>query len=349
MAHVLGSRAAASPPCLASDRELVQNFPPVSTSSWETHARMTWQTTSPIVVEIQPTPGKLFLSVSRRRKIPMLWTLFSVASENQDNSNTSDLAVDLALVDCLGDREMDVANEDEARRDARSEANDPSEAPTGRSARERRKLRNARRSDNQAVLEQKRSEQQDRLVAEMNAPKRRERMKKREKDRNALMKLGMQWYMLTVNRSSELLAKVDVAEALSANFPEMAFELFIPVYSSGKLNKSGSLVTTEVRLHAGRIFLKCTMSDEVFDFITRLERVQRIHCRLVGHGSDISLVPVPTPEKDVEAMKMKCAEFEALYEQLKQEVEKRESKANTGDVGESEEGLEVPLDSDAKA
>ncbi|KAH7296153.1 hypothetical protein KP509_26G011400 [Ceratopteris richardii] len=199
------------------------------------------------------------------------------------------------------------------------------------SARERRKERNERRMQQQEQGSSWREEIEELHISR----KTRASTKglKYELDMTRLTARGMQWWMVLVSMRAELSVAEDIRSALSREFADEKFELFVPSVPTKRILKDGSISPATRRLHAGCVFLRCVLRRNLYDVVRRVPRVRGFFGKRVGFYDPV-IMPTPVPDEDIARMRRKVKEEESELERL-QNLSKEERLNEHADIEEA--------------
>eukprot|EP00250_Pteridium_aquilinum_P028436 c37150_g1_i1 orf=44-1060(+) len=209
------------------------------------------------------------------------------------------------------------------------------------SAKERRKERNERREQLKVSWRVEVEEK------EMEKKKAVPKGLKYELDMSRLTARGMQWWMVLVPMRLEISMAEFISSALSRDFPDEDFEVFVPSIPTKRKMKDGSISTSTRRLHSGCVFLRCVLSRKIHDAVKKIRRVRGFFGKKVGYHEQV-IMPTPVPVEDIEGMRKKIREEEADLQRLK-ELAKEERKMKRAAVEEAgEKDFSITIGSDVR-
>lgn len=190
------------------------------------------------------------------------------------------------------------------------------------SARERRKMRQARRvelaeSKKEVVIDS------DELLL---ASRKRRTMKTEEvKSLADLEKRGPQWYILTIGSSGEKTILEDIEKGLQLNYPGLPFELFFPTVPSRTVTSRGKLSTSIVKLIPNTIYIRIQLSRDLYDYFRSLPRIIGFYGRRVGRGNGVMVIPAASLDEDVERLRQRVTDEHKSFEEFKRKFEEEKS------------------------
>ncbi|PHT37973.1 hypothetical protein CQW23_21546 [Capsicum baccatum] len=189
----------------------------------------------------------------------------------------------------------------------------------GLTAKERRQLRNERRESKTGY--NWREEVEERLIKK---PKKEYKSWTEELNLDNLAKLGTQWWVVRVSRVNGHETAERMARALSRNFPDIDFQVYIPSVQVKRKLKNGTLSVKPKPLFPGCVFLKCVLNKEIHDFIRECAGIGGFVGSKVGNTKRQINKPRPVDEDDLEA----------IFKQAKEEQEKADQAFEEEEQGE---------------
>ncbi|KAF3619199.1 hypothetical protein FXO38_33040 [Capsicum annuum] len=189
----------------------------------------------------------------------------------------------------------------------------------GLTAKERRQLRNERRESKTGY--NWREEVEERLIKK---PKKEYKSWTEELNLDNLAKLGTQWWVVRVSRVNGHETAERMARALSRNFPDIDFQVYIPSVQVKRKLKNGTLSVKPKPLFPGCVFLKCVLNKEIHDFIRECAGIGGFVGSKVGNTKRQINKPRPVDEDDLEAIFKQAKEEQERADQAFEEEEQGE-------------------------